>query len=171
MAGTTVEAISQGTAQEGVVPLQPINPVHDVAEAAQLIRTSRGAAHHQPLAQLPISPQHPIAEAEVLHPGGGIGEVLNNPNRVTTAMTNHQIAIEALDGDLGGGNIQPAQFILSAIPILKRVAAIATRHHIEIIARSSIEKVITAATLKNVIPLQAREAVGAGISQDPVGGS
>ena len=171
MAWATVEAIGQGTAQEGVVPLQPTNPVRHVAVAAQLIGTSRGAGHHHPLAQLPITPQHPIAEAEALHPGGGIGEVLNNPNRVTAAIADHQIGTEALDGDLGGRNIQPAQFILRAIPILKRVAAIATRDHIEIVARPSAENVITAAALKNIIPLQAREAVGAGISVDPVGGS
>ena len=123
-----METIGQGTAQEGVVALQPINPVRHVAEAAQLIGTRRGATHHHPLAHLPITPQHPITEAEALHPEVGIAEVLENPHRVTAAIADHQIGIEALNGNLGGGNIQPTQFILSAIAILQRVAAIATRH-------------------------------------------
>ena len=78
--------------------------------------------------------------------------------------------MEALDDDLDGGHIQPTQFILRARQLLQRVAAIATSHHIEIIARPSAENVLTGAALENIIPLQAREAVGAGISLDPVGG-
>ena len=171
MAWTTVEAIGQGTAQEGVVALQPLNPVRHVAEAAQLIRTRRGTGHHHPLPNLPIAPHHAIAEAEALHPRVGIVEILENPHSVTATIADHQLAMEPLDGDLGGGHIQPTQFILKALPVLQRVAAIATSRQIEIVARPSAEDVITAAALENIIPLQAREAVGAGISLDPVGGS
>ena len=166
-----MEAIGQGAAQEGVVALQPINPIRHVAEAAQLIGTSRGATHHHPLPNLPIAPHHPIAEAEALHPEVGIAEILENPHGVTAAIADHQIGIEALNGDLGGRNIQPTQFILSAIPILQRVAAMATRDQIEIVACPSAKEIITQAALENVIPLQTREVVGAGISQNPVGGS
>ena len=171
VAWTTMEAIGKGTAQEGVVALQPINPVRHVAEAAQLLRTRRGAAHHHPLAQLPIAPHHRIAEAEALHSKVGIVEVLENPHGVTATIADHQIAMEALDRDLDGGHIQPTQFILKALQLLQGVATIATSHHIEIIARPSAENVLTASALENIIPLQAREAVVAGISLDPVGGS
>ena len=171
IAGTTEEPIIQPRSLQGVVACQAINPVRHVAVAAQLIGTSRGATHHHPRPQLPITPQHRITEADALHPGGGIGEVLENPDRVTAANADHQIGIESLDGDLGGGNIQPTQLIPSAILIKQRVAAIATCHHIEIIARPSAENVITAAALENVIPRLTREDIGASISLNPVGGS
>ena len=170
IAGTTEEPIIQPRSVQAVVARQSINSVHDIVVAAQLIGISRGASHHQPLAQITITPQHPIAEAEALHPGGGIGEVLENPDRVTAANADHQIGIEALHGDLGGGNIQPTQFILKALQLLQRVATIATSHHIEIITRPSAENVITAAAPENVIPRLTREAIGASISLNPVGG-
>ena len=63
-----MEAIGQGTAHEGVVPLQSINPIRHVAVAAQLIGSGGGASHHHPLAQVSITPHHPITEAEILDP-------------------------------------------------------------------------------------------------------
>ena len=171
MTGTTVEAIAQGTAPQGVVPLQSIDPVGDVHIAAQPVGAGGGAAHHHLGPQIRLAPHHPIAEAEALHPEGGLAEVVENPHRVPAAIADHQIGIEALGNDFAGGNIQPAQFILKAIAVQQRVAAITASHHIEVIARPSAKEIITGAALESIVPLQPREAVGAGIAQDPVGGS
>ena len=155
MAATTQQPITKPSAAQGVVTIQTIDPIHHVAVAAQTVGAGRGAANHQPRLQLSLSPHHPVAEAEALHPVGGIDEVVANPHRVTAAIADHQIGIKALDDDLGGGDIQPGQLILKAVPFLQRVAAITPGHHIEIMARPAEEEVITEAALKNIIPLQA----------------
>ena len=153
MAATTQQPITKASAAQGVVTIQTIDPIHHVAVTAQPVGPGRGTANHHLRLKLPQPPSHPVAEAEALHPIGGTDEEMANPHRVTAAVADHQIGIKALDDDLGGGDIQPAQFILKAVPFLQRVAAITKRHHIEIMARPSAKEVIARAALENIIPL------------------
>ena len=153
MAATTQQPITKASAAQGVVTIQTIDPIHDVAVTAQPVGAGRGTANHHLRLKLPQPPSHPVAEAEALHPIGGTDEEMANPHRVTAAVADHQIGIKALDDDLGGGDIQPAEFILKAVPFLQRVAAITEGHHIEIMARPSAKEVIARAALENIIPL------------------